>query len=390
MAKQTLLKDQRLHVIFGVTLIAVMGVASIAPALPMISEGLNLSKTEVGLLISVFTFPGIILTPFAGIVSDRLGRKFVMIPALFLFGIAGFAIFFVRDFENILLLRVLQGAGAAPLGALNTALVGDFFKGPKLPQAMGYNASVLSIATGAYPLIGGGLAAIAWYYPFAMPLLAIPIGLFVLFGMKEPVEVRNIKLNTYLRNFSKSIFQKEIISIFIVGTITFILLYGTFLAYIPFILKERFDFSPHKIGLMISLSSVATGIVSSQVGRLTSKFGSLNLMKMAFVLFLINNFLFPFINNVYLFVVPILLFGSAMALNMPSIQTALTKLAPDDQRGAFMSVNGLVIRLGQTLGPIIIGIGYAWKGYFGAYLLGALITLIALIVLFTMIKKDKI
>lgn len=79
-----------------------------------------------------------------------------------------------------------------------------------------------------------------------------------------------------------------------------------------------------------------------------------------------------------------------MALNMPSLQTVLTKLAPNDQRGAFMSINGWVIRIGQTLGPLIIGIGYAFHGYVGAYLLGAMMAILALIVLFTMIQKDKI
>ncbi len=69
------LRDKRLWTIFGITMIAVMGVASITPALPKISETLNLSKTQIGLLISAFTFPGIFLTPVAGIMADRLGRK---------------------------------------------------------------------------------------------------------------------------------------------------------------------------------------------------------------------------------------------------------------------------------------------------------------------------
>lgn len=51
-----LLKDKSLHVIFSVTFIAVMGVASLTPAFPKISQVLGLTKTEVGLLISVFTF----------------------------------------------------------------------------------------------------------------------------------------------------------------------------------------------------------------------------------------------------------------------------------------------------------------------------------------------
>jgi len=390
MSTDSLLKDQRLYAIFGITLIAVMGVSSIAPALPQIAESLSITKHQVGLLISFFTLPGVFLTPFAGVVADRMGRKFVLVPALFLFAASGFAIFFVHDFKIILGLRVLQGMGAAPLGALNTALIGDFFKGKQLPQAMGYNAGVLSLTTASYPLIGGFLAGITWYYPFVLPLFAIPVGLFIIFGIKEPKIEQQTGIRQYLKSFSKNILRKEVIAIFIIGTITFIILYGNFLTYIPFIIKQKFDLSAPQIGMMLFSSSLATGAVASQVGKLTQKFGSLNLLKAAFFLFMSVNIILPFVNNMYLFMIPILMFGMAMALNMPSLQTVLTKLAPDEQRGAFMSINGWVIRLGQTIGPLVIGIGYTFYGYFGAYFLGAFVAILALVVLFTMIKKDKI
>jgi len=255
---------------------------------------------------------------------------------------------------------------------------------------MGYNAGVLSLATASYPLLGGLLAGIAWFYPFAMPLLALPVGLFIIFGIKEPYIEKPTSLKLYLRSFSKSIIRKEVIAIFIIGTLTFIILYGNFLTYIPFIIKQKFDLSAPQIGMMLSLSSLATGFVAANVGKLTQKFGSLNLLKTAFLLFMATNIILPFVNNLYLFIIPIIMFGMAMALNMPSLQTVLTKLAPNDQRGAFMSINGWVIRLGQTIGPLIIGIGYTFHGYFGAYFLGALVALVGLVVLFTMIQKDKI
>lgn len=158
MTGNEILKDRRLYVIFSVTLIAVMGVASITPALPKIAGTLNLTKPQVALLISAFTFPGIFLTPVAGVLADRWGRKRVLVPALFIFALAGSAIFFFHNFYHIILLRILQGMGAAPLGSINTTLIGDYFKRQQLPKAMGYNASVLSLSTATYPLIGGLLA----------------------------------------------------------------------------------------------------------------------------------------------------------------------------------------------------------------------------------------
>jgi MFS family permease len=142
--------------------------------------------------------------------------------------------------------------------------------------------------------------------------------------------------------------------------------------------------------MFITLSSITTAIVATQVGKLTWKFGSLFLLKTAFFLYLIANLLIPNIENMYILLIPILLFGSAQALNIPSLQTTLAKLSPENQRGAFMSLNGMVIRLGQTLGPIIIGIGYSISGLRGTYYLGALMALLGLVVSFTLINEDKI
>ncbi len=384
-----LLKDKRLYVIFSITLIGVLGVASITPALPKISQVFNLNKTQIGFLISAFTFPGIILTPVGGIIADRLGRKTVLIPSLFLFAISGFTIFFVRNYHYILILRVIQGIGAAPLASLNTTLIGDFFKGKLRPQAMGYNASVLSLSTASYPLVGGILAGIAWNYPFIIPLLAMPVGLFVIFGIKEPEIEKMANFRQYAKELSVSITRTEVIAVFILGILTFIILYGPFITYLPFLLDHKFGLTPPQIGLLLSLSSLTTAILASQVGKLTWKYGSLTLLKVAFILYFIVTVMMPSINSLVFFIVPILLFGSAQGLNIPSLHTTVANLAPDNQRGIFMSINGMVIRIGQTIGPLIIGIGYSLYGLFGAYYLGAIMALIGILVAFFMIGDNK-
>ena len=85
------LKDKNLLLLFGITLFVVMGVSSILPVLPSAGRSLNIPMAEIGLLLTSFTLPGIFLTPFAGILADRYGRKAVLIPALVIFGIAGFS-----------------------------------------------------------------------------------------------------------------------------------------------------------------------------------------------------------------------------------------------------------------------------------------------------------
>jgi MFS family permease len=290
----------------------------------------------------------------------------------------------------IIVLRVIQGIGAAPLGSINTTLVGDYFRGKERPAAMGYNASVLSLSTASYPLIGGALAGMAWYYPFIMPLLAIPVGLFVIFGIREPEIEKVADFKQYIKAISISIRQKEVIGIFLLGILTFFILYGAYLTYIPFLVDQEFNLSPSQIGILLSISSFTTAIVATQVGRLTRRVGSLFLLKTAFALYLIVSVLIPNVHHLYMFLLPILIFGAAQALNMPSLQTSLANLSPDNQRGAFMSLNGMVLRIGQTLGPLVIGIGYSIGEMNGVYYLSAAVALLGLVILYTMINAKKI
>ena len=238
--------NRNLQIIFSVTLMAVLGVSSITPAFPKIARVLNLTSQQVGLLITVFTLPGVILTPLLGVLADRLGRKKVLIPSLLLFGAAGFLCAFTRDFSLLLLFRLLQGTGAASLGSLNVTLIGDFFEGRQRASAMGYNASILSIGTATYPAIGGALAAIGWYLPFALPVLALPIAFFVLVYLQK-VEIKNEKkLMDYLSTAWHNIKDIRIIAVFIASISTFIILYGT-------------SFALLKIKTCISVTAMPTG-----------------------------------------------------------------------------------------------------------------------------------
>jgi len=179
--------DQNFLIICAVALIAVLGVSSVTPAFPKLAQALNINPKNIGLLVTAFTLPTLVLGPIIGVLADRLGRKKIIVPSLLLFGIAGTACAFARDFNLLLLLRLLQGIGAASLLSLSVTLIGDLYAGDRRTTAMGYNASVTSIGTAIYPTVGGALATIAWYYPFMLPIGAIPIGLLVLFALKANV-----------------------------------------------------------------------------------------------------------------------------------------------------------------------------------------------------------
>jgi MFS transporter, ACDE family, multidrug resistance protein len=386
--KKTRFFQKNLRIIYSITLMEVLGVASIAPALPKIQQQLNISEQDIWLLITVFTFPGIFLTLFLGIIADRLGRKTILVPSLLLFGISGGLCALTNDFNILLLLRFLQGVGAASLNSLNLAIIGDIFEN-KFARArvMEYNITVLSVAMAAFPAIGGALALIAWYYPFLVSLLAIPIGLWIMFTLKLPPKrsVQNFRL--YLINAYKCVLKKEAIAIFLVNIISFIILYGALITYFPFLMDRKFGASTLLTGGIMSLTAFSAGITASRLIILRKWFGEKQLLLLSYVLYAIACSIIPYCERIYYLLIPVLLFGLAQGANLPNLLNILTGLAPLEQRAVFLSLNAMILKIGQTIGPFIMGIVYGFWLLEGVFLFSSILSLIMFAIVYFALEE---
>jgi MFS family permease len=340
----------------------VMGVASIAPALPAIVRDLGISKLDVAWLITAFSLPGMLLAPFVGVFADRFGRKRILVPAIFLFAIAGTACAFTRDFNILLIFRVFQGIGAAAMGSINVTLIGDLYSGRRRVEAMGLNASVLSLGAAGYPLIGGALAAIAWYYPFYLSLIAIPIGIIVLTKLNNPEPDSREDFKSYLVGAWGYLKNMKVAALFAAGVITFIIVFGAYLTYFAIYMDDAFNVSGFTIGVFMSVSALAAAVVASQLGRITRRVSEGMLIKVSFAIFGLSLILIPLMPSLWLLLIPVLLLGIAQGINLPSILSMAAGLAPTEYRAAFMSINSSMIRLGQTVGPPIVGLLYVYGG----------------------------
>lgn len=374
--KRKLYQDINLQIVFGVTLMVVLGVSSIAPAFPKIARALELSHSEIELLVSVFTLPGIFLTPVFGFSADRFGRKRILIPSLFLFGFAGGFSFFCRSFQPLLILRFIQGVGAASLGSINLTIIGDLYSGKDRIAAMGYNSSALSIGTASYPAIGGALAVIGWNYPFLLAFLAIPVGLLVMFRLENP-EPRNTQhIADYLQDVLSIIKQKRVIGLFIASMVTFIVLYGAFITYFPLLMESSFGSSTFVIGIFMSTFAISNGVTAYQLERLSRRYSERFLIKVGFMLYVIVLIVIPLAPNIWTLLIPTLLSGAANGINIPSILSLLAESAPIKNRAVFMSINGMILRVGQTVGPLFVGLFYGIGGMDFAFLATSVFVLI--------------
>jgi len=364
---------------------SVLGVASIAPAFPQIAARFGIGNAETGWLVSSFTVPGLLFTPLLGLLADRFGRKQVLVPCLLLFGLAGGGCFFAPDFHTLLLLRFLQGTGAAALNSLNVTLIGDLFREENRTAAMGYNASVLSMGTASYPALGGLLAMLGWNYPFALAFLGIPTGVLVLVFLEHrPPPRRNRSSGGTLR---KALLNSQTLLLFFTSTITFIILYGAFLTYLPFFLSETFAATPLTIGLISAAMSLSAALAAFQARRLNRLFSRRALLTIAFGLYALGLFLILQLSSCCAMLLPSLCFGLGQGINTPTLLTMLTEIAPPDNRAVFLSLNSMSLRLGQTLGPLMMGAVYVGWGIHAVFSFGLILAALMAVLLWFSIPR---
>ena len=193
----------------------------------------------------------------------------------------------------------------------------------------------------------------------------------VLFSLHNPDVHNEQSLKEYFGNVWGRLKVRQVPGLLFASLATFIILFGPQIYYLPIFMGDRFAVGPVFIGAVLSGASLVTALTSSQLGRLTGIFKETSLLKAAFLLYAVALAAVPFAPNPWLLLLPATVFGVAQGLNVPNLLTLLNGFAPDENRGAFMSVNGSVLRLGQTIGPLLMGLTAAAVGASGAYLAAA-------------------
>ncbi len=371
-------QDTRLYTIFLTTLMAVIGVSLISPAFPLIRDVLGLSSGQVGLLVTVFTIPGIFLSPLVGWGADRWGRKPLLIMSLGIFGVTGGGITLTRSFDAILVCRFFQGCAAAALSTISLALIADFYGGAEQERVMGYNGSVLSIGTASYPAIGGLLASVAWYMPFYVFFLALPLGLLVYLTLPEPVPapVGEAESGTWA-----GMANRRTLSLMGITIVTFILLYGSYLTFFPQFLSDQYGASSARIGAYLSLMSVSTAALSYYAGAIMRRMGHVRPVALAFLFYALSFFLMGFVRHAIVIYFAVICFGIGQGLNLPSLQVMVLGSVPHGMKASVSALYASTLRIGQSIGPVLLGFFYGRGSYDAVFLVSALL---ALFVFFTL------
>ncbi|MFW6125817.1 MAG: MFS transporter [Chloroflexota bacterium] len=367
MSETKLYRDRNLLIMLSVNLMAVQAMMAIAPAFPEIVKQLKISELEVGLLITAFSMPGLVLAPFLGVLADRYGRRRILVPSLFIFAIMGVACALARDFTTLLILRAVQGIGGTALGSINTTIIADMYTGRQRVRAIGLNASVMFISMPMWTMVGGSLALLGWYYPFALSILALPMGILALTHLRNPEPQKSGSISDYLRGTWAYLRDIRVIGLFAAGVLNNVIVFGAYFTYYNLYLNQAFGASSFMIGNFMAITCVAIGVVSTQLARINRRLSLANIIKLSFVVIALSSVLTPHMPGLWFMLVPGIIFGIGLGASLPSLQTAIASMAPLEHRAAFMSINATILRGGQAIGPPLVGLFFIYGGFEGAF-----------------------
>ena len=151
----------------------------VALALPSIRGDVGASSEGLQWVMNGYLLTIAVLVVTAGRLGDMFGRKRVFIAGMVVFALGSVVSGAAGDQVGLILGRVLQGAGAAPMLSLSLALVCNAFPSAEQPRALGIWAAVSAVALGIGPLAGGVLIEIDWRVIFWMNLPVAAIGIAI-------------------------------------------------------------------------------------------------------------------------------------------------------------------------------------------------------------------
>ncbi len=331
--------------------LTVMAGATISPSLPQIQHHFITTPNAEFLAKLILTIPGLtiaLVAPLSGLIIDRIGRKQVLIFSLIVYGISGFAGFYLNSLVLLLVSRAILGLSVAGTMTSTTTLIGDYFKGSDRRAFLGYQGTFMALGGVVFILMGGYLADFNWRYPFIIysaSFIILPGAIWILF---EPLIKRSDQVLD-----SEILFSKKWVFFNYGLSLLTMLIFYMIPVYIPFLLNTFEGISNFKVGLSISASTFFGAVSSYQYKRIVKY---LNYFQIYGIVFLLmgTGYTLIALSGSYVGVISGLIFnGLGFGLFMPNNTLVLLNLAPEDFRGRILGGFTTFTFIGQFLSPVV-------------------------------------
>jgi MFS transporter, DHA1 family, multidrug resistance protein len=332
------------------------------PALPLFIRAMGVPVSTVGFIAAASTVVGILVSIPAGILSDIIGRRRVILIAAFVFATAPFLYLLIHAPWQLVLVRIYHGLATAILGPVAMATVADTFDKGR-GERMGWYSSATMVGRFLAPLVGGMLIFgdnFRWVYvadavagvtalvaAIRLPLVSTTSG--------SARQVLKQRQGNYTEEI-KFIFRHAGILATSGIEATQYFAYGCLETYLPIYLNEKLGYPAWKIGILFTAQILAATLTKPIMGRVSDRYGRIPMIVAGLALGGTMTGVIGFSSNYFLLIILIAIFGLGLSTVTASTSALVADLSRAQGRGLAMGVLSSIMDVGQSTGPMITGV----------------------------------
>ncbi len=367
------------------------GFGLILPLLPFWAEHLGANPTEIGLILTIFALAQFIFTPILGSLSDRFGRKPIIIASLlieaFSLALTGFA----GSLIVLLIARFIGGIGASNIGSAQ-AVVADVTPPEGRARGMGIIGAAIGLGFVIGPAIGGILSPIGPAVPFMVAMVvAIVNALLVMVFLPETHKVLGVsKTNTSDKLQSGALtaglgqlLRNPTLTHLIVINLLFTIAFTAMEAVFALFSQHTFGWTAKENGYIFTYVGLVIVIMQGGlVGQLVKRFGEHKLLIAGLLMLTLGLALLPFSSTLAFMLVALGILSAGNGAVTPTTSALLSLTSPRDVQGKVLGLAQGIAGLGRIAGPLFAGSIYTLVGPGAPFIVSSVLTILALLIAF--------
>ncbi len=378
------MKHTPVYLVILTVFIDLLGFGIIIPLLPFYAEHFGATPTVIGVLTSSYSFMQFIFVPFWGRMSDRIGRRPIILMSVF----GSFVSYMIFGFAGSLVVLFISRMLAGFMGAnISTAYayVADTTSFENRARYMGLIGASFGVGFMLGPFVGGVMSRISYGAPgflaAGLSLLNVVLAYFMLPESlsKEVAGKQNGKTSRRLSILNihamREAFKKPGMSDLVLVTFFYTFAFSTLYVAFPLFTGDTMGYGAEQNGYLFAyIGLIAILIQGGAIGKLVKRFGERSLLLTGIVLLLVGLTFVPAVHSLLPLVILITFLSIGSALVSPPITSMISKFAGESEHGSVLGVSQSFSSLARVLGPFwggfILGVvGLSWPFYTGSIML---------------------
>lgn len=362
--------------LFFATATAQVGLGIISPILPLYAKTFAASGLQIGIVFAAFSISRALLGPAIGRLSDRIGRKPLIVGGLALYAAVSVLYAFAGSLWQLGLFRFVQGIASVMVTPIAQAYVGDLTPPGSEGRTLNafYASQFVGLAIG--PLLGGGIGA-AWSYEmsfYAMGGLSVASLILVAFTVptdettkrrREPKKAAMVPLRQVVTN--------DAVKAMFVYFATRGFWRQAFSTFYPLYAVTAFAASEAEIGIVLSAYTFAEGLLQIPFGYLADRYPRVRQIVIGSVFAPLVLLAVPFVGSIWAVAALTVAMGAFSALGRASLVAIRTELGRTHGMGTLAGIQGSAFAAGQMVGPLASGAVVDAAGLWSVFPFGSLV-----------------